>query len=431
MRSLFLSLPLASVTILAALAPACGGGAAPSTTSSSSGGGGGGATSSSTQSGSGGASSSSTTASGGGGAGGCGRVPGPADGPRKVVVSHPFDADGMPDTRWEVLDLDAAGTLAKTGTTLQMGRADLGAMVFTPDGQVGLVAQNDGSIGVLRFGAGGAVEVVHAGFKGSFYAGAVVIDPSGDGALVLDPDWPNNGGGLYRISIGCDGTLADLGMVTPSKLAAGLVRLGQTPDRAVLAATSVLGSAPSDNAFLLDLGGAPALVGGAPAFPDEEAIVSAVARTHDDRFALLGDNSQFASVPNRVSVVAIGAGGLMFTQTLSPVEDPVAIVTSPWDDAALVVSGFGNAILALGYDPASATAPFTVKGPLAYAGAKPQLPGSAVLIERGALRGRVYVAENLGVRQARFAQGGKVTDDGLFVVGTDTAGIVGAIGVQP
>jgi hypothetical protein len=33
-------------------------------------------------------------------------------------------------------------------------------------------------------------------------------------------------------------------------------------------------------------------------------------------------------------------------------------------------------------------------------GKKPELPGSGVVIERGALKGRVYVAENLGVRQA-------------------------------
>src|SRR6185295_3490683 len=115
---------------------------------------------------------------------------------------------------------------------------------------------------------------------------------------------------------------------------------------------------------------------------------------------------------------------------LMPIDDPIAIVASPFDDAALVASGFGNAFFALDYDP-DAAEPFAVRGELAYQGAPPQLPGGAVRVDRGALAGRVLVAENLGVRQVSFEGGGVITDLGLTSLGSGSESIVGAIGVQP
>lgn len=406
-----------------ALAPACGGGGETNGTTTSS--------SSSTSSSGTGGNSTTTTSTGGMGGAGCGRVPGPADGPRKVVVAHPYDTDANASKLWEVLDLDASGTLSRPGTMFEMGRAFWGEIAFTPDGKVGIAVHDDGTLGVFRFDDGGKPTVVHASFKGSFYAGAVVIDPSGDGAFVLDGNWRNNGGGLYRIAIGCDGAITDLGITAPSKLAYGMVRLGKTPARAVLASTDVLSSKAGDNAHLLDLGGAaPALIAGAPAFPDDEAIVSSVARTHDDRFVLIGDYSEL-SPPNRVAVVSVNGDALAPTQVFTSIEDPVSIVTSPYDNAALVVSGYGNAFFALDYDPANATAPFAVKGELTYVGKAPALPANAVQVERGTLKGRVYVAENEGVRQVRFEPNGNVTDLGAFSMGTGLENIVGAIGVTP
>jgi hypothetical protein len=375
--------------------------------------------------------STSSSSTGGAGGGGCGRVPGPVDAPRKVVISHPYDSNGGKANTWEVLDLDPSGTLTKTGTTFDMGRAFWGEVAFTPDGKVGIVAQEDGALGVMRFDDAGAVTVVHASFQGSFYAELVVMDPSGDGAFILDPNFRNNGGGLYRVAIGCDGTLTDLGMVAPSKLARGMVRLGATPSLAVLASADVLASAAGDNAHLLDLSGAaPALVAGAPAFPDNNAIVSSVARTHDDRYALIGDNSEF-DPPNRVSVVRVTGNALVPTQLFTSIEDPYSIVTSPFDNAALVVSGYGNAIFGLGYDPNNATSPFVVDGEIAYVGKAPALPATAVMIDRGALRGRVLVSELSGVRQVRFEQDGNITDLGPLAFGSGLQNIVGAIGVMP
>jgi hypothetical protein len=72
-----------------------------------------------------------------------------------------------------------------------------------------------------------------------------------------------------------------------------------------------------------------------------------------------------------------------------------------------------------------------VKGEITYVGKEPQLPANGVLVDRGALRGRVYVAENEGVRQVRFEQDGRVTDLGLFSPGSGLENLVGAIGVTP
>jgi hypothetical protein len=132
-----------------------------------------------------------------------------------------------------------------------------------------------------------------------------------------------------------------------------------------------------------------------------------------------------------VGVVRIESSGLTGVQVLTPLEDPYAIVTSPYDDAALVVSGFGNDLHLLSYDPDDGTTPFVDNGPPTYQGGAPQLPGKAVMIERGDLTGRVLLTEYNGVRQVTFRQGGTIVDHGLTTFGGGTESNVGAIGVQP
>ena len=360
----------------------------------------------------------------------CPRPLAPADRTRKVVVSLPYDSAGHQAPTWALWSLDTAGTLTDTGTRFTMGRATTGEVAFTPDGAIGLAVQDDGSLGVFRVD-GDAVTVVHARFEGSFYAGHVVIADDGAAALVVDGNWANNGGGLYRVDIGCDGTLTDRGRWLPGKLAAGLHVLGT---RALVPAAEFGdGSPPGADVHLLDLTREPpARIASVDAFGDDDAIVAGSAVTHDGRFALVGDNSEFSGVPNRVAVVGVAANGASLTaqDVLTPVEDPIAIVTSPFDDAALVVSGYGDAIYALDYAPAAAT-PFTRLRALTYTGARPQLPGDAVAITRGALRGLVVVVENTGLRRVRFAGGGVVNDLGKTSTGTGVAAIPGALGIQP
>jgi hypothetical protein len=363
-----------------------------------------------------------------GDAGGCHRTPGPADAVRKVVVSHPFDASGNKADTYEVLDLSASGELSRPGTSFQLGRSTLGEIAFTPDGKVGLVAEEDGKLGVFRFDANGAPQVVDAAFDGGFYAGSVVVDPGGDVAYVLDDEWRNNGGGIYAVPLGCDGTPGTPHLVAAAKLPAGLAFLPGDPSRALLASKDVLSVPEGNGAHLLSWGDPPSVLGSAAPFPDTGAIVSSAVVTHDAKFALIGDND-ITSSANRIGVV--GLAPMAALQVLSPIEDPLDFAVSPYDNAALVVSGFGNAIFKLAYDPSNGAAPFSLGSELAYQGGKPQLPGYAVSIDRGALTGLVLVAENTAVRRVRFEKDGSITDLGAFSVGSGTTADVGAIGVQP
>jgi DNA-binding beta-propeller fold protein YncE len=253
--------------------------------------------------------------------------------------------------------------------------------------------------------------------------------PGGQEALVLDANFPENGGGLYRVRVGCDGTLTDLGRWTPGKLLRGLVPLpGEA--RWVAAAREILSSPPGDDLHLLRVGTEPDRVTGVDAFGDDEAIVSALAVTGDGRYLLVGDNNAFSGIPNRVAVAAVTTGGLSRVQILSPIQDPVAIVVSPFGNAVLVASGFGNALLRLSYDPQSRT-PFVNRGALSYQGARPALPANLAPLERGMLRGRVLVAENLGVRQVQFEADGAIRDLGVTSTGRTGAAVVGIVGVEP
>jgi hypothetical protein len=306
-----------------------------------------------------------------------------------------------------------------------------GEIVFTPDGEVGLVAQEDGTIGVFLLAADGTPTVVEAGFAGSFYGGAVVMDPTGARAFVLDGEWMEIGGGYFDLAIGCDGAVTDLGRFVEAQLPADLIWL--SGGRAIAVADYVVEVDAGDDVFLLSWGASVGVLDGADAFGDDEAIVPAAALTADEQYVLIADNSLFSLVPNRVAVVKLDPLGdtLEPWQVLSPMTDPFSIVTSPFDDAALVVCSTDDALFQLGYDPDALTTPFEVVGEVEYAGASPLLPGTAVMIERGALTGRVLVAELQSIRQLSFDGDGTIVDRGSFAFLDDFEGMVGAIGVQP
>ena len=94
----------------------------------------------------------------------------------------------------------------------------------------------------------------------------------------------------------------------------------------------------------------PTLLGAVDAFGDGAAgmsLVSTVVATHDEAFALVADDNTVTEPSQRLAVVAIGANGLTAPQVIDQVNDPVDLAVSPFDNAALYVSGYGNAIFAL------------------------------------------------------------------------------------
>jgi DNA-binding beta-propeller fold protein YncE len=354
----------------------------------------------------------------------CPRAIAAADRKRKVVISHPF---GDNPRRYEVLDLDRQGRLTRTDVGFEMNRASSFAPIaFTPDGSIGIVVQDRGTLGVFRFDGDGSVNVVENAFRGPFYARSVVIDEDGARAYVTDGNTEANGGGVYVLSIGCDGHLTSRGQVVPGGTAHALAFLPGSGRRAVLAAGKAFSSGDANDAFIVDLK-RPALLAEGDGFGDHSASVSSLAVTADGRYALLGDDG--LGVGNRVAVVALPS---MERKQVFETRSPFAIVTSPYDNAAIVVNGdSADEITTLRYERANATEPFSLSGPLSYTFGRPQLPGAAVMIRRGALKGRVLVSELLAVRQVQFTRDGTIADIGKTTWDSGIESIVGTVGVQP
>jgi hypothetical protein len=364
---------------------------------------------------------SGTTPPSDGPSGTCLRDPAPADRVRRVVVSHPYSADSMKANEWEVLDLSATGELTRPGHAFTMGRAYIGEVAFTPDGKIGIAPQEDGTLGIFKLDDAGVATVLHASFKGSFYAARVVVAPSG-AIYVLDTQWRNNGGGIYELAIDCNDVVMDKGMVAASKLPAALAFT--TGNHQVVAAVDIGDSAMGGDVHLVSLTG-PTVIASANAFADDLQIVGGATLTNDA--FLVGDTSQYGNEPNRIAVVPITGMQLGTPYMIPNIEDPIALLAHPFADKVLVVSGFGDAMFQL----AKTNGTWASSGELTYQGAKPQLPGGAVMVERGALDGLVLVAENTGVRRVEMFAGGGVVDRGLFSLGDGLVNTTGAIGVTP
>jgi hypothetical protein len=350
------------------------------------------------------------------------REPAAADRTRRVVIAHPYTADSMKSNEWEVLDLSATGELTRPGHTFTMGRAYIGEVAFTRDGKIGIAPQEDGSLGIFKLDDAGVPTVLQANFQGSFYAAHVVVAPTGE-IYVLDTQWRNNGGGIYELAIDCDDKVTDKGMVAASKLPAALAFAGA---HQVVAAVDIGDSAMGGDVHIVSLGG-PTVIASADAFADDMQIVGGAALTHDGSAFLVGDTSQFGTEPNRIAVVPITGMQLGTPYMIPNIEDPIALLAHPFADKVLVVSGFGDALFQL----AKTAGTWASSGMITYQGAKPQLPGGAVMVDRGSLAGLVLVAENTGVRRVEMFAGGAIVDRGLFSLGAGLANTTGAIGVTP
>jgi DNA-binding beta-propeller fold protein YncE len=360
----------------------------------------------------------------------CPRAAAPAERPRKVVVSHPFGATaGVKAKDFEVLDLSTAGTLTRPSTpvTFAMGTALSKPIVFTPDGEIGLVAQDDGSVGIFRLPASGPPVVIEAAYKSGFYAGSTVLSADGTRFWITDQNTAPNGGGVYEVTLGCDGKPGAAHLVVPGGGATAMALLPGAPTTAVLAARKAFDSAASKDVHVVDLAGR-SLVASAAPFGDQDAIPSSVAITQDGKYALVADDGVI--VGNRVAVVALGAQLAPVSLLSTPY--PAMVVMSPFGNAAIVLNDDStDQIHILKYDAANTSAPFSITGELVYKFGKPQIPVTASWIERGSLKGTVFIGENVAVRQIRFGAAGDVTDIAKLASGPGNEGIIGVVGVQP
>jgi len=352
-------------------------------------------------------------------------APRPDDAPRFLVVSRPNDADLNPRNLYEVLTVEDDGSITSNGVEFTMGRAQMGRIVFSQNGRVGMAVQEDGSIGVFTLEDDGTPTVVNANFTGDdFYAGTVVPGPSPDTAYVLHLGFRdlenNNLGGVYRVSIDCKtGELTDEGLVGGAKLAYEMDFLSD--GRAVLASDDFLEDMTRNDVHLIDLQ-TPSRLNSAQIFPDDDAIISHMAVTHDDQFALLTDNSLFGT--HRIGVARIDGDSISGAQVITDVEDPASVVTSPYDNAVVVVLGEGNALQVYDYD-SSAAEPLSFRESL-----NASLPEYTTTIDRGPLMGNVYISQVGGIRRLQFMMDGTIEDHGVTQVAEGVDGSIGALGVQ-
>ncbi|MBT9554550.1 MAG: hypothetical protein IV100_00920 [Myxococcales bacterium] len=347
--------------------------------------------------------------------------------PRHVVLSMPYDQASQKADVWQLRPLLEGGALGEPTATFEMGRATFGVVSFRADGAVGAVAQENGSIGIFSVADDGSVEVIAPKFEPDLYAETVEFNATGDTLYVVDPNWVENGGGIYTVAVGCDGKPGAVELLFESKLALAAL---PSPGRFLVAARSVENSQVGQLHLTSESG---EVLASATVFEDLDDIMASFTVTQDRKYALVGDYSEFSGLDNRIGAIRIDGDTLTATQVVSPILDPVSMVTSPFGDAILVVSGYGNGVRVLGYEPANTTTPFVDLGEPLYAGASPKLPSSAVLVEgaQSELTGLVLIVENTAVRRMRFLGDKKVKDLGTTAEGSGVESIPGAIGVQP
>jgi hypothetical protein len=365
----------------------------------------------------------------------CGRATATAN-PNFIVVSRPYTAASDPATTYEILDLSSIGMPARRDppNTFDMHRASFGSIQFTPDGEVGFVPQEDGTLGVFSLDVTGKATVIDPAFgTGMFYASRVVVDPTGDFAYVVDSNTQANGGGIYVVAIACDGTPGFVGKLAAASTPNGLII--DSIRAFVATGQSVLDAPVGNEAVMLDWFGAaraPTVEASSDAFGDDNAIVGGFALSADKKSLLIGDTNEFSGVPNRVGVVNIDGPNHVLTPNtvLTPISDPEAIATSPFDNVAIVTStADGDSIYVV--DDTGTGNKWQVRGKLAYTGASPMLPGDLATVDRGALEGHVFVAELSSIRHIQFNFGSSVVDLGSLQFGDGTDQILGAIGVTP
>lgn len=340
---------------------------------------------------------------------GCRATPAAADRDRAVFVSLPYGSSGRAADVWARLTLTESGDLVDDGFRFEMGRSYMGEIEFTPDGEIGFAVQDDGTLGI--FHADGTV--INPGV-GGFYAGRVVVDPSGEFVWVVDGNWQNNGGGIYRLPIDCEtGEPGTPERVVEAKLPADILLEG---DQAVIVGREVPGSDDSDDLSRVSWPDG-TFVLGTDAFGDDDAFVTDAVRWDD--LILIGDNSEFSGVPTRVAVVA--ASDLKARGTFD-VEDPISLIHA--GGIVLIVSGYGDAVLGVKPDSdGNVSSVFTV--------VNSELPGGAARVGRGSLEGRVLVSEVSGIHMVDIDDEGNSSELGVTSLGTNYEGIIGAIGIAP
>ena len=316
-----------------------------------------------------------------------------------LVYATPYDEDGNQANRWNLL------TQGEDPVGFTMGRAISGQVHISSDGSWGAVAQQDGTLGIFR-NEQGTISVLETAWRvevdgESIYASTLWLDSQKGALWITDPNWPDNGGGLFRAMLDCEtGLILETEKVFSSKNGYAVrpidddwMYLGRERD-----------GEPHQLSIFDDDG---EIIAQGNAFDDDESIFSAL--DGDGENILVADNNEFSSIPTRVSHMNWDGNALAQVHTLE-VEDPIGIAII--DDWAMIASGYGNAVLQYQMSTQSLRSVMDIP-----------LPSSMIRNDRV-----VYIAGNTGIYKLEVSStGAGAHEEVLGLRGVE--GIIGAFGV--
>lgn len=316
-----------------------------------------------------------------------------------LVYATPYDHDGNQANRWNLQ------TQGEDPVAFTMGRAISGQVHISSDGSWGAVAQQDGTLGIFRKEQD-SVSVLEAALTlevdgESIYASTLWLDSQNGALWITDPNWPENGGGLFRATLDCDsGRILDTQKVFSSKngyavrpidddwMYLGRARNGEPHQLSIF----------NDDGEIIAQGNA---------FDDDESIFSAL--DGDGENILVADNNEFSAIPTRVSHVNWNGNTLTQVHTLE-LEDPIGIAII--DDWAIIASGYGNAVFQYRMSTQSLRSVMDIP-----------LPSSMIRNDHV-----VYIAGNTGIYKLEVSSNGAGAQEEVLGL-SGMGGIIGAFGV--
>ena len=337
-----------------------------------------------------------------------------ADRERLLFYSTPYNEDISHSDLWNVHRISQAGSISESFDQLSLGRNIQGEVYFTPDSSWAAIITDNGSISTFSISTDNDIQMIVQQEILDIYISSIVIHPSGEYFYALDPNWPENGGGIYRIDIDCStGELNSPSLIYTTKNVAELVFFGD----GILVAARQLEDHIGYVYYISDDGE----ISSFDPFDGDENVILTDLVVNSSGNIFVSENAEFSGVPNRVAILNLQDGDFSLIN-LHEILDPVQLIASPYSNHIAVLSGYGNAVYSMNEED------FEL---VSYITTAPQLPTSAAQIEQGSLKGHFFITENQGVRTMKFVEEGGIEDLGMGVHTTGLSGITGGIGITP
>ena len=345
---------------------------------------------------------------------GCRAQPREENRDRLLIYSTPYNEDISPSEQWSVHRISIHGEISEQLQSLQLGRSISGEISFTNDSSWAAAVTENGNISTFLVSTDNEIETQLLDQDLGIYIQSILIHPSGEYLYAIDPNWSENGGGIYRINIDCQtGELDAPSLLYASKNAAAIEIFEEGIIVAAREIENIIGYV-----YYINPNGE--ITGFDPFDGDEDVILTDLAVDRSSRI-YLSENAEFSGVPNRVAIMSWDNDQFNLID-VQEILDPVQMLSSPFSSHVAVLSGYGNAIHYLSSEE---------QYEISYVETSPQLPTSAVQISNGSLKGEIYITENQGIRKMKFLENGGIEDLGRSLSTDGLSGITGSIGITP